>query len=117
MEGDPLDRLIREKCRSQKDRKQEEKLSTLGLSDQATLGKMQREAARDKAQGRNDRFDHRLSVLQRLRHLPTGSGTSTQNHVTADKPRKQHRFRGQESEHSESDNVRPLLLYFINRGG
>ena len=33
MEGDPLNRLIREKCRPQEDRQHEQKLSTLGLPD------------------------------------------------------------------------------------
>ena len=63
VQAGPLKHLIREKRRSQKDRKQEQKFSALRLLNQTTLGKVQREAARDKAEGRRDRFDHRLEVL------------------------------------------------------
>jgi alkaline phosphatase D len=39
-----------------------------------------------------------------------------QHHVAADQPGKQHRFRREESEHSESDNVRTSRIGFVNGG-
>ncbi len=57
------------------------------------------------------------AFFQRFGHLPAGTGTPAQHHVAADQPRKQHRFRGKESEHPESDNVRSAWVYFVNRCG
>ena len=62
VEAGPLERLVRKKRRPQKNREQEKKFSALGLPNQTTLGKAQRKAARDKAESRHDRFDHRLDV-------------------------------------------------------
>ena len=62
VEIEPLERLVSKEGRTQKDREQEKKFPALSLLNQTTLGKVQREAARDKAEGRNDRFDHCLDV-------------------------------------------------------
>ena len=116
MKIDPLQRLVSQKERSQKDGHQKEADATLGILDQPSLGKMEGKTAGNQAEGGDDRLNHRRGVLQCLRHLPTGPGAATQDHVTADQASKQHRFGRQESEHSESDNVRAARVYFVNGG-
>src|SRR5262249_30189298 len=62
VEIEPLERLISKEGRTQKDREHEKKFPALSRLNQTPYGKVQREAARNKAEGRNDRFDHCLDV-------------------------------------------------------
>src|SRR6516165_10218817 len=82
----PFKSLIRQKCGTQQNRKQQKTFAPLASLNQSTLCKVKSEAARHQTDGCHDRFDHRLDILQRLRHLPTSPSSCSQHHVTSNKP-------------------------------